>query len=46
MMKLAEATLAEFLNSEPEIYALKDLKIDYKHSAVSVRGGDTPILER
>jgi len=44
-MKLAEATLAEFLNSEPEIYALEDLKIDYKHSAVSVRGRDTPILE-
>ena len=45
IMKLAEATLAEFLNSEPEIYALEDLKIDYKHFAVSVRGGDTPILE-
>ena len=46
IMKLAEATLAEFLNSEPDIYALKDLKVDYKHLAVSVRGRDTPILER
>jgi hypothetical protein len=45
IMKLAEATLAEFLNSEPDIYALKDLKIDYKNMAVSVRCGDTKILE-
>lgn len=46
IMKLAEATLAEFLNSEPDIYAPKDLKIDYKHLAASARGGDALILER
>jgi len=28
IMKLAESNLAELLNSEPDIYTLKDLKID------------------
>ena len=46
IMKLAEANLAELLNSEPDIYTLKDLRIDYKNMAASVRGGDAPILER
>lgn len=45
-MKLAESNLAELLNSEPDIYTLKDLKIDYKNMAASFRGGDAPILER
>lgn len=30
IMKLAEATLAEFLEDEPDIYTLKDLKVKYK----------------
>jgi len=29
-MKLAEASLAEFLEDEPDIYTLKDLKVKYK----------------
>ncbi len=30
IMKLAETSLAEFLEEEPDIYTLKDLKIRYK----------------
>ena len=30
IMKLAEASLAEFLEDEPDIYTLKDLKVKYK----------------
>ncbi len=29
-MKLAEASMAEFLEAEPDIYTLKDLKVKYK----------------
>ncbi len=30
IMKLAEASMAEFLEAEPDIYTLKDLKVKYK----------------
>jgi hypothetical protein len=30
MMKLSELSLAEFLESEPDIYRLEDLKVRYK----------------
>jgi len=30
IMKLAEVSLAEFLEEEPDIYTLKDLKVKYK----------------
>jgi len=30
IMKLAEVSLAEFLEDEPDIYTLKDLKVKYK----------------
>jgi len=30
MMKLAETSLSEFLESEPDIYVIEDLKVRYK----------------
>jgi len=30
MMKLAETSLSEFLESEPDIYKIEDLKVRYK----------------
>lgn len=30
MMKLAEASLSEFLENEPNIYGIEDLKVRYK----------------
>ncbi len=30
MMKLSEISLAEFLENEPDIYRLEDLKVRYK----------------
>jgi len=30
MLKLSELSLKEFLESEPDLYAIKDLKVRYK----------------
>jgi hypothetical protein len=41
IMKLAEASLAEFLEDEPDIYTLKDLRISIKLRAAhpTLKGG-------